>query len=109
MNTFFKKVKNIVDSKLYVDYNKIVKGQLNVYKKEENMKNNSKLVAYRKLHSLNQEDVAKMLNMSNVSYSFKETGKQDFRLKEAKALADYFGLTIDSLFFNDEVNKVLSK
>lgn len=73
------------------------------------MKNNNKLAAYRKLHNLKQEDVARMLNMSSVSYSYKENGKQEFRLSEAKTLADYFGVTIDSLFFNNEVNFMLSE
>ena len=98
MNTFSKKVKNIVDSKLCVVYNKLINGQQKVYRKEKQMKNNNKLAAYRKLHNLKQEDVAKMLNMSKVSYSYKENGKQEFRLSEAKTLADYFGVTIDSLF-----------
>ncbi len=62
------------------------------------------LVAYRKLHNLKQEDVAKILNMSKTSYSYKETGKQEFRLNEAKILADYFGTTIDNIFFNNSVN-----
>lgn len=62
------------------------------------------LVAYRKLHNLKQEDVAKILNMSKTSYSYKETGKQEFRLNEAKILADYFGTTIDNIFFNNLVN-----
>ncbi|WP_195938662.1 helix-turn-helix transcriptional regulator [Romboutsia sp. 1001713B170131_170501_G6] len=62
------------------------------------------LVAYRKLHNLKQEDVAKILNMSKTSYSYKETGKQEFRLNEAKILADYFGTTIDDIFFNNLVN-----
>ena len=109
MNTFSKKVKNIVDSKLYVVYNKLINGQQKVYRKEKQMKNNNKLAAYRKLHNLKQEDVAKMLNMSKVSYSYKENGKQEFRLSEAKTLADYFGVTIDSLFFSNEVNFMLSK
>ena len=109
MNTFSKKVKNIVDSKLYVVYNKLINGQQKVYRKEKQMKNNNKLAAYRKLHNLKQEDVAKMLNMSKVSYSYKENGKQEFRLSEAKTLADYFGVTIDSLFFNNEVNFMLSE
>lgn len=73
------------------------------------MKKNNKLVAYRKLHDLTQEDVAKMLNMSNVSYSFKETGKQCFRLLEAKTLADYFGTSIEDLFFNTKVNNKMTK
>lgn len=62
------------------------------------------LVAYRKLHNLKQEDVAKILNMSKTSYSYKETGKQEFRLNEAKILADYFGTTIDDIFFTNLVN-----
>lgn len=62
------------------------------------------LVAYRKLHNLKQEDIARILNMSKTSYSYKETGKQEFRLNEAKTLADYFGTTIDDIFFNNLVN-----
>lgn len=62
------------------------------------------LVAYRKLHNLKQEDVAKILNMPKTSYSYKETGKQEFRLNEAKILVDYFGTTIDNIFFNNLVN-----
>lgn len=73
------------------------------------MKNNNKLAAYRKLHNLNQKEVAKLLNMSNVSYSFKETGKQEFRLSEAKFLADYFGISIDELFFNHSVNNKMTE
>ena len=68
------------------------------------MKISNRLPVYRKLHNLTQEDVAKYLNISNVSYSYKETGKQDFRLLEAKALADLFDATIEEVFFNDEVN-----
>lgn len=62
------------------------------------------LVAYRKLYNLKQEDVAKILNMSKTSYSYKETGKQEFRLNEAKTLADYFGVSIDEIFFDNIVN-----
>ena len=50
------------------------------------MKNNNKLAAYRKLHNLKQEDVAKMLNMSKVSYSYKETGKKNLDFQKLKLL-----------------------
>ena len=73
------------------------------------MKNNNKLAAYRKLHNLKQEDVAKMLNMSKVSYSYKENGKQEFRLSEAKTLADYFGVTTDYLLGRTETPQFTSK
>ncbi|MGL5725891.1 helix-turn-helix transcriptional regulator [Cetobacterium sp.] len=62
------------------------------------------LTAYRKLYRLKQEDVAELLNISDVSYSFKETGKRDFKLSEAKILADYFKTTVDELFFTLKVN-----
>lgn len=68
------------------------------------MKNNNKLIAYRKLHDLTQKDTAKLLNISNVAYSLKESGQKDFKLSEAKFLADYFGTTVDEIFFNNSVN-----
>ena len=64
----------------------------------------NKLAAYRKLYNLTQEDVAKYLKISNVSYSYKETGKQDFRLLEAKALSELFNASIEDIFFTDKVN-----
>ena len=64
----------------------------------------NKLPVYRKLHNLTQHDVANYLKISNVSYSYKETGKQEFRLSEAKALSELFNVTIEEIFFNNEVN-----
>lgn len=69
----------------------------------------NKLAAYRKLYNLTQEDVAKYLNISNVSYSYKETGKQDFRLLEAKALSELFNASIEDIFFTDKVNIKFTK
>lgn len=69
----------------------------------------NKLAAYRKLHNLKQEDIAKILKMSKTSYSYKETGKQEFRLNEAKTIADYFGVSIDEIFFKNEVNIKLTE
>ena len=73
------------------------------------MKPLNKLPVYRKLHNLTQEDVAKYLKISNVSYSYKETGKQDFRLSEAKALSELFNASIEEIFFTDSVNLKLTK
>lgn len=73
------------------------------------MKISNKLPAYRKLHNLTQEDVAKYLKMSNVSYSKKETGKQEFRLSEARALSELFDATIEEIFFTDKVNLKFTK
>lgn len=68
------------------------------------MKKPNKLPAYRKLHNLTQEDVANYLKIGKVSYSYKETGKQDFRLSEAKALSDLFNVSIEEIFFTEPVN-----
>lgn len=72
------------------------------------MKNNNKLAAYRKLCNLSQKEAAELLNMSNTSYSLKESGKGEFKLSEAKILADYFGTTVDDIFFNNSVNLKLT-
>lgn len=72
------------------------------------MKNKNKLAAYRKLCNLSQKEVAELLNMSNTSYSLKESGKNEFKLSEAKILADYFGTTVDEIFFNNSVNLKLT-
>lgn len=47
---------------------------------------------------LKQTEVARLLNVTNVTYSLKENGKNDFTLKEAKTLAGYFSCTLDDLF-----------
>lgn len=72
------------------------------------MENNNKLKAYRKLYDLTQEDTAKLLDISNTSYSLKESGRKDFKLSEAKCLADYFGTTVDEIFFSNSVNLKLT-
>ncbi len=53
-------------------------------------------------HRESQEDIAKLLGINVNTYSLKEQGKQDFKLKEAKKLADHYGMTVDALFFAGE-------
>lgn len=57
------------------------------------------LKAYRVKFGLTQVDLAKKLDITPGAYSFKETGRTQFTLKEAKLIADLFGTTIDELFF----------
>lgn len=63
-----------------------------------------RLKTFRKNKNLTQSAVADMLEITYSTYSLKENGKQDFTLPEAKQLADLFGLTVDEVFFNQEVN-----
>lgn len=51
--------------------------------------------ALRTEKNLNQEDVAKLLNISRQSYRNKEVGKTEFTFKELMTLADFFGCSID--------------
>lgn len=63
------------------------------------------LKAYRAARNEKQEDVIKFLGLKSVTaYSLKESGKGDFKLREAKLLADHYNTTIDHLFFGSEVH-----
>lgn len=66
--------------------------------------NTKKLKAYRKLNNVNQSDIANLLNITLTSYSHKENGKTKFTLEEAKTISDFFGLSIEEIFFNNNVN-----
>lgn len=56
------------------------------------------LYVARKENNLKQRDIARLLNMHEVTYSRKERGELDFTLSEAFILADYFNTTVDVLF-----------
>lgn len=48
--------------------------------------------------------MAAHLGMNFPTYYKKETGQIKWSLPEAKAVADFFGTTIDALFFDQEVS-----
>lgn len=58
----------------------------------------------RSYKKLTQSEMAKILNISVVSYNKKENGKVPFTLKEIKTLSEYFKVPIEN-FFKDEVFK----
>lgn len=57
-----------------------------------------RLYVARREGRLKQTEVAKMLNITNVTYSKKEKGNAEFTLTEAKILSKFFGYTLDELF-----------
>lgn len=61
-----------------------------------------KLYIARREARLSQIKLAKMLNISNATYSLKENGKADFSLSEARKLAEIFGCTLNDLFQKEE-------
>jgi len=60
-----------------------------------------KLFIKRKEAKMKQTEVAKALNITNVTYSLKENGKYDFTLVEAIKLTKIFGCTLNDLFQTD--------
>ena len=60
-----------------------------------------KLFIKRKEAKMKQTEVAKALNITNVTYSLKENGKYDFTLAEAVKLTKIFGCTLNDLFQED--------
>lgn len=59
----------------------------------------------REGHKKEQKELAEYLGISAPNYSKKEAGQVRFSLLEAKKLSEFFGLSIDEIFFNDEVSK----
>lgn len=57
-----------------------------------------RLYVARRERRLYQKDVAKALRIDPQTYHLKESGKSDFSLPEALALAKFFGCSLDYLF-----------
>lgn len=51
-----------------------------------------------------QAEMAELLGISEQTYNQKELGKRDFMLSESKRLSDYFGKSIEEIFFTHKVN-----
>ncbi len=55
--------------------------------------------------NVKQEKMAEILDMSVANYSKKENGYLKWTITEAKKIADFFGKTMDEIFFANEVSK----
>lgn len=58
----------------------------------------SKLYSIRKSKKLSQEEMAKLLNMSRISYGKKERGDVEFTIDEMFDISNEFQLPIDDIF-----------
>ena len=56
-----------------------------------------KVREYRKLNGYKQEDLAKLLSMTQSAYSRKENGKRSFTINEITMLKNIFKVTYDDL------------
>lgn len=67
---------------------------------------------YEKLRSLRHEKeltgeyMAIKLGIQKAAYSKKENGLLRFSLREAKIISGIFGMSIDDIFFDDEVSEM---
>ena len=66
---------------------------------------NKKMLELRKVLLKTQDDVAKDIGISQSSYAMIEGGHRHPRKNIQKELADYFGVTVDELFFTDDNHK----
>lgn len=56
-----------------------------------------KIKQLRKARSLKQDDLMEVLNLSRPAISNIETGRRNINLHQIKALADFFGVSIETL------------
>ena len=65
----------------------------------------SKIKELRERAGIKQEFMAELLSISPANYCKKEKGIIKYSLIEAKTIADYYGKTIEEIFFSDGVSK----
>ncbi|SDI97146.1 putative transcriptional regulator [Halanaerobium congolense] len=61
-----------------------------------------KLAKLRKKEGLTQEQLAEKVGLSTSSIAMYETGDRKPPLEKAKVLADFFGVSIEDIFFNSK-------
>lgn len=60
--------------------------------------------------NISVDEIASVLNLeTKAAYYKKEAGTVKFTLIEAKKVADYFGMTIEEIFFANEVSETETK
>ena len=72
------------------------------------MKARRTLKELRESRQLKQKDISKIIGVSTSYYGMIEQGARTPTLDVAKKVAEFFGTTIEQLFFNDSNNNGLS-
>lgn len=65
------------------------------------------LISLRKSRGLTQKDVAEKLGITTSFYGMIEVGSRNPTLELAKNIADFFGLDIENIFFDNTNNELL--
>lgn len=63
------------------------------------------LIKLRRIHGVSQKKMAKLLNINPATYSDKENGKTDFKLKEIYIIAILFNKKIEEIFLPPNIEK----
>ncbi|MDR3090639.1 MAG: helix-turn-helix domain-containing protein [Clostridiales bacterium] len=64
--------------------------------------NGNSVKSIRRERNVNVSEMANLLNLKTIqSYYKKESGKRKFSLDEAKKIADFFGMDIEDIFFQE--------
>lgn len=66
----------------------------------------SKIRRLREKRHLTQAEMADYLGMSLANYGKKENNQIRFSINEAKKLSDFFGLSIEQIFFDENSQKL---
>lgn len=65
-----------------------------------------RLIELRKNKNLRQEDIAKILCMSQSTYQHYENGRAEPNIESLKTLADYYNVSIDYLVGRDHIGDI---
>lgn len=74
----------------------------------DELKPNFILKALRIKHQLKQEEVAKLLGISETTYNRKENGVNQFTIAEAIKLGEIFCVNPGEIFFTQNVTKTIT-
>ena len=69
----------------------------------------NRLKDLREDKDLTQKEISEILNISQVAYSYYEIGKRSIPLEILLKLADYYGVSLDYIFFRTNEKKVNKK
>lgn len=64
-----------------------------------------KLAEIRKKRKYKLEDIAMVIDKSPANYYKKEMGDVPFTLDEAKKIADFLNLSVNTIFFNNNISE----
>lgn len=68
------------------------------------MINSKNLRVLRVKYDFTQKSIAAKLGISEIAYRQKENNIRPFTLPEAKTISDLYGISIEEIFFTDEVH-----